>query len=287
MRVWNTVTSFVGVMLLALPAFSQANLQRAEQLYQRTQYQASLEVILADKEPDAAGFVLIGKNYYMLGDYKRAVEAFQKAVSIDPNNSEYYHQLGRAYGRRAETANPLAAPGLASKARQHFEKAVELDPKNQEALNDLFDYYLQAPGFLGGGMDKAAALAKRIGDINPAEYAFAQSQIAQKKKQYDEAEEQLRRAIALAPRQVGRVLDLAKYLARQGRIQESDAAFSQAEKMAPNSPKVWFTKAHVYIQQKRNLDEARELLQRYMHATLTPEDPSREEAQKLLKQAGA
>ena len=108
-------------------------------------------------EKDAAVFDLIGKNYFMLADFKKASESYEKAVAADPSNSEYQHWLGRAYGRRAETSSPFTAPGLASKARQHFEKAVALNPRNQEAVSDLFEYYLEAPGFLGGGFDNPAA----------------------------------------------------------------------------------------------------------------------------------
>src|SRR4029077_19250492 len=133
------------------------------------------------------------------------------------------------------------------------------DPANEEALNDLFDFYLQAPGILGGGYDKAQALAQRIAQRNPAEGAVAHAQLADKRKQFDTAEEQLRRAMELAPRQVGRVLDLAKYLAKHGRYQESEAIFEKAEKLAPNAPNVMFARAHTYIQQGRNLDQAKVL----------------------------
>ena len=57
----------------------------------------------------------------------------------------------------------------ASKARQYFERAVALDPANEEAMNDLFDYYLQAPGFLGGGFERAEQVAKRIEESVRAE----------------------------------------------------------------------------------------------------------------------
>ena len=87
---------------------------------------------------------------------------FQKAFGLEPSKSQYAHWLGRAFGRRAEMSNWFSAPGYASKARQYFEQAVALDPVNEEALNDLFDFYLQAPGFLGGGYDKAQAVARRI-----------------------------------------------------------------------------------------------------------------------------
>src|SRR5262249_36120025 len=145
---------------------------------------------------------------------------------------------------------------------------VELDPLNEEALNDLFDYYLEAPGFLGGGYEKAEAVAQKIAARNPAEGHFAQAQLADKRKQFDTAEEQLRRAMELAPRQVGRVLDLARYLAKHGRIPESEAAFDKAEQLAPNSPKVHFARARTYVEQKRNLDRAKALLKQYLESSL-------------------
>jgi tetratricopeptide (TPR) repeat protein len=283
----RSMRKLTAILLIAAAAAWAGELKPAEELYQRTDYQGSLRFALNVRPPTADSYNLIGRDYFMMGEFKKAAEAFEHAVTLEPRNSSHVHWLGRTYGRRAETASPLLAPSNASKARQCFERAVELDPGNREALNDLFDYYLQAPGFLGGGFEKAAAIAQRIGDLDPAEYHFAQAQLADKRKQFDTAEQQLRRAMALAPRQVGRVLDLAKYLAKEGRYQESDATFQQAEKLAPNSPKVMFAKARTYVQEKRNLDQAKTLLKRYLESTLTPEDPPREEAEKLLRQAGA
>jgi Flp pilus assembly protein TadD len=172
----------------------------------------------------------------------------------------------------------------ASKARQNFEKAVELDPDNSEAVNDLFEFYLEAPGFIGGGMDKALKVADRIAEMNAAEGNYARARIEEKRKDYHRAEEHLRRAMELAPRQVGRVIDLAKFLAKQGRYEESEQTFVTAEKLAPNAPKVMYAHAATYIETKRNIEVARELLEKYLAAPLTPDDPSREEAQKLLRQ---
>jgi tetratricopeptide (TPR) repeat protein len=227
----------------------------------------------------------MGQSLFMAGSYKQATEYFQKAVDIDPRNSNYVVWLGRAWGRRAETASPFTAPVAASRARQYFELAVSLDPSNKEATGDLLDYYLNAPGFLGGGYDKATALAKQIGKVDPAEGLWAEAQIAESRKQYDTAEAQLRRAVELGPRQVGRILDLARCLAKQGRLQESEAQFAQAEKLAPGNPRVLYSRAKTYVETKRNLDQARVLLRRYLQSNLSPEDPPREEAQKLLQKA--
>jgi cytochrome c-type biogenesis protein CcmH/NrfG len=264
------------------------SLQRAEELYQRTDYRTSLAALHDLAKPlDAAAYCLMGRDYFMLGDYHKATDALQKALALQPSKSEYALWLGRAFGRRAETSNPFAAPMNASKARQYFEQAVALDPNNLEALNDLFDYYLQAPGFLGGGYEKAEAVAGRIAELNTAEGHFAQAQLAERRKHFDTAEEQLRRAMELAPRQVGRVLDLARYLAKRGRFQESEAAFDKAERLAPHSPKVYFVRAHTYVEEKRNLDKAKDLLVKYLQSDLTPDDPPREQAEKLLKEVSA
>ena len=38
-----------------------------------------------------------------------------------------------------------------------------------EALSDLFEYYLEAPGFLGGGSDKTQAMVERIAALDRSE----------------------------------------------------------------------------------------------------------------------
>jgi tetratricopeptide (TPR) repeat protein len=236
---------------------------------------------------NAKVFDLMGKNYFMLGEFKKASEVYEQAVAADPANAEYEHWLAKAYGKRAETSSPFTAPGLASKARQHFEKAVELNPKDKDAISDLFEYYLQAPGFLGGGLDKAARIAESIGALDPAEGLWAQAKIAERRKDYRMAEEHLRRAMEAAPMQVGRMVDLAKFLSKQGRVEESEQTFQVAEKLAPNDPRLLYQRAEMYIKAGRKLDTARELLRRYMSASLSPDDPSRYDAEKLLQKAGS
>lgn len=282
MRSW--VRAWLGLMAAAALWASSAEIEKARRLYQRTEYRAVLELLLPLKTKDGPAFELIGKAYYMEGDYKKASAYFEKAVAADPRNSAYHHWLGRAYGKRAETSSFVTAPGFARKARQHFEKAVELDPKNLEAINDLFEYYLEAPGFLGGGLEKAAALVERIRVLDPAEAHYAEARLAEKRRELARAEQQLRQAIELAPRQLGRIIDLAKFLAKQRRFEESDALFQQAEKLAPNSPRLKFERAAAYIRAGRNLEEARRLLEEYLRSPLTPDDPPRREAEELLKQ---
>jgi tetratricopeptide (TPR) repeat protein len=278
---------FVPLLLAstALLAAGSPELDRARKLYDLTQFDQSLKILQAVAAKDAAIYEFIGRDYYMLGDYKRASEILEKAAAADPHSAETALWLGRAYGRRAETSSPFTAPGNASKARQWFERSVSLNPKSTESLSDLFEYYLEAPGFLGGGLDKAQGIAKQIAELDKAEGFWAQAKLAEKRKEFATAEEHLRRAIEASPKPLGRFLDLARFLARQGRFQESDQNIAKAEQLEPDSPKLLYAKADIYIQNKRNLNVARNLLKRYLSMQLSPDDPSREEAAKLLRQA--
>ncbi len=128
---------------------SGPNLDRARKLYNLTEFQQSLEVLQAVQNKDAAVYELMGRNYYGQGEFKKATEILEKAAALEPEDSNVYLWLGRAYGRRAETSSMITAPGFANKARQYFEKAAQLSPSNLDAQSDLFEYYLEAPGLPG------------------------------------------------------------------------------------------------------------------------------------------
>ena len=94
----------------------------------------------------------------------------------------------------------------------------------------------------------------------------------------------MRAAIRIAPERLDPVLELAQFLARRGRHEESDQAFQQAASLAPDSPRILFARAESLIKGKRNLAEAHDLLKQYLAAKgLTPDDPPRWEALRLLK----
>ena len=274
------------VTLLAVELAAATPLDRAKTLYDQTNYEESLTALEA---LPASGpvFALRGRNFFMKNDFRHATELLERAVAAVPSSAEYYLWLGRAYGRRAETSTFLTAPGHASKARQNFERAVQLDPSNSEALGDLFEYYLQAPGFLGGGHERAAALIEKIAALDPAERYFARARLAEEKKDWNQAELQLRRAAEIAPQQIGRLIDLAKFFAKRGKPNESEAAFARAAQINPDSPKLLIERAESYVAQGQKLGEARKLLERYLRVKLTPEDRPRQEAIKLLEKVAA
>jgi tetratricopeptide (TPR) repeat protein len=240
----------------------------------------------ADK-PEAAALLELGKNFYAREDYTRAVDAFEKAVQLAPDVSQNQVWLGRAYGRRAENTSKwkfFSALSLAGKARESFERAVELDGKNKDALLSLFDFYLEAPGMVGGGVEKAEQQAARIEKLFPADGARCWAAIDEKREEFAGAEQKLRLARELEPGEISHLLSLASFLSRRGCYEESDQLYQQALQLAPQSPDVWFSRGKALVRSGRNSAEARELLGRYVKADLAADAAPRSEATELLKQ---
>lgn len=282
MKSWLAPPLFAA-LVCALPA-PAADISRAAELYERTDYAGALRVLFETSDFDAPAWELAGKSSFMRGDLGKAADYFQKAIALAPDNSDYVLWLGRTWGRKAETASVFTAPRAASRAREHFEKAVELNPRNIEALDDLFDYYLEAPAFLGGGQDKAEGTAHRVQALDEAEGRFDLARLALKRKHFVDAERYFRASVDLEPKAVGHVVAFARFLAQQGRLKEADAILAQGDAVAPDNPRLLYGRASIDIETHRNLAEARRLLERYLASNLTPDDPPRAAAEKLLRQ---
>ncbi len=272
---------------LAPEALAQPPVADARRLYDQTDYRGALNLLQKLPAQTGASRELSGRCRYFLGDYKAAIDDLQKSVQLEPNSSDHYLWLGRAWGRRAETSVFFMAVKYASETRKNFEKAVELNPGNIEAVNDSISFYLDAPGFLGGGLEPAMKMTELIRKSDPVEYQCALAQVSVHRKDFDSAERQLRKAVELAPRRVNRLVDLAKFLAIRGKLRESDALFDQAAGIDPNDKKLLFGRAEAYIKSKRNLGEAKKYLEAYLQAPLTPDDPSRDDARKLIRRAAS
>ncbi len=277
-------------MLLAATLLASApELDQARQLYQKTDYADALAVLQKIPSNDWQTLLLSAKVYYGLDKYSDAIDALDQAVKLAPDQPELYLWLGRAWGRRAETANifqQVNRPIWAGRVRSNFEHALQLDPRQHDALDDLFEYYVEAPAWLGGGIDQADILATQMAAIDPAWGEKAKARLSEERNDFTAAEQHLRKQIELAPKKPGPELDLARFLARRGRTEESEEAFDKAAMLGPNDPEVTFGRAKTYVQQGRDLGEARQLLEQYLAASLTPDDPPRREARELLKEIG-
>jgi len=224
---------------------------------------AALQKAIGDNPKDAASFNLLCRAYYSYGNWDQAISACEKAVGIDANNSMYHLWLGRTYGEKADNSSIFSAPGFAKKARVEFETAVKLNPENIEARSDLSEFYIEAPGMMGGGTDKAEAQAQALEKLFPAKAHWVRARIAEKKKDYATAESEYRAAIQSHDNSAT-WLDLASYFRHRDRLPEMEDAINHAVDGKVDPPEALFEAAETLIRTGRNLGKAADLLRKYL-----------------------
>src|SRR5512135_1422678 len=166
-------------------------------------------------------------------NWEAAVEAGQKAVRDAPGSSTAHRLLGQAYGQKAIHASLFSRIGLAKKCRAEFERAAALDPADPEARVDLVTYYANAPGFLGGSLDRAREQVRILTGLDAARGALMNGYVLAKEKRIVEAEAEYRHAVALSPGDAGFRVRFGHFLERAGRKDEARASYREALRLDP------------------------------------------------------
>jgi tetratricopeptide (TPR) repeat protein len=207
---------------------------------------------------------LLCRAYFALEDWDRAASACEKAVELAPNNSHYHLWLGRTYGEKADASSFFTAAGLAKKVRTEFERAVELDPKNVDAHTDLAEFYLEAPGIVGGGQDKARAQAAKLAVLDDAKAHWINGRMAEKKKDFATAEQEYRAAIRADNGSADSWLNLASFYRHTGRLNDMEKAIDQISAAPMKASVVLVDAAETLVRAGRDFPLAIQLLRRYI-----------------------
>jgi tetratricopeptide (TPR) repeat protein len=157
---------------------------------------ASILAVLDEHPDDAQAHQLLCRIYYSEDMADSAIHQCELAASYARSDSDNQMWLGRAYGFKASHASPFTALSLAIKVRIAFERAVELNPENVNAMSDLGEFYVEAPSLIGGGLDKAQALAGRMQSHFPAQAHRLLGLVAERKKENAVAEAEFGNAVA-------------------------------------------------------------------------------------------
>jgi tetratricopeptide (TPR) repeat protein len=225
---------------------------------------AELKGRLSSSPTDAESANLLCRAYFALEDWDRAESSCRKAASLAPDNSQFHLWLGRVYGEKADRANFLSAAGLAGKVRGEFERAVELNPKDVDARLDLAEFYLEAPGIVGGGDQKAREQAQAIAAINPAREHWVYARIAEKKKDTATAEHEYRQYIDLSKDDAEAWLNLALFFRHQKRIDDMTQAIHKLSQAPMPKPDVLVEASGLLNRSGREYPFAIEMLRRYL-----------------------
>ncbi|HWY53649.1 MAG TPA: tetratricopeptide repeat protein [Terriglobales bacterium] len=256
----------IVVLLALLPSLSVADLADSKLLAagRVDDAIASLQHRIGKAPADAESYNLLCRAYFTLGDWDKGIAACEKAVSLQPENSQYHLWLGRVYGEKADHSHFLSAAGLAKRVRSEFETAVRLNPNSAEARTDLAEFYLEAPGIVGGGRDKAEAQAQKLAAIDPVRAGWVKGRLAEKNKDLVSAENAYRGAIEASHGAALAWLNLAFFFRHAGRPDAMEDAIRHASSAPMDQPEVVMESAEMLLRSKRDLPQAIQLLRRYL-----------------------
>jgi tetratricopeptide (TPR) repeat protein len=222
--------------------------------------------------PTAEAYNLLCRARFELGAWDAGIPACEKAASLAPDNSLYHLWLGRIYGEKADHAGFLSAAGLAKKVHVEFERAVELAPDSWEARTDLAEFYLEAPGIVGGGKDKARAQAALIAPLNPAMSHWVIGRIAEKNKDNAAAEREYRAAIDASNGGARAWVNLAGFYRHTNRLEDMDQALRTMESSPVDRPAALVDGAGMLLRTEHDYPLAIRLVRRYIASPNTVEE---------------
>jgi cytochrome c-type biogenesis protein CcmH/NrfG len=266
----------MGLMLsgaaFALPAASDA--REALKAGKMDEAIALLRAATQQRANDPEAWHLLSRAYLSLERWDDAVKAGEKAVALDPNNSDYHLWLGRAYGEKAENSPFWTAWGMAKRVRIEFEKAVAINADNVDAMSDLAEFYIEAPSILGGGKDKAQKQAQLIAQHNQAAAHWVQGRLAEKDKDFATAEKEYVAAVQVSENQSGAWLDLASFYRRTEQQAKMENAVNQAVAAQKKKTETLYDAAVVLYRGGRNFALATMLLRNYLKSPDNEEAPA-------------
>jgi tetratricopeptide (TPR) repeat protein len=189
----------VGVLSCATAAVAAVDSSGAERFLMQGRADAAV-AMLRSGSLDGQGHLLLCRAYYAEGLADEAVGECEASLRTMGGSSEAQDWMGRAYGLKASEAGMLSGFSLARRVKAAFEAAVQLDPQNGAAANDLSEYYVGAPSLVGGGLDRADALAKQVEGRLPQQAHRMRGLAAEKRGDFHTAEGEFRLAVGVAGR---------------------------------------------------------------------------------------
>lgn len=179
---------------LQISAFQNDDLHKAKQLFDENKLEDAktiLEKIIDDDDKNHEAYFLLGKTYMRLKDPEEATENFEEATDLLDENADYHFWLGQAIAMDAQGSNVISQAMMASDILEQFERAVELDSTHIPGRIGVINFYIAAPGIMGGDIDKAEINAKELVKFDEMKGRTALARIYLKQEKMDSVEIQI------------------------------------------------------------------------------------------------
>jgi len=232
----------------------------------------ALGQVLAQDPQNAEAHNLRCRIYLQEQRWSDAIKSCQAAVKLMPDNSSYHLWLARALGEKADRVSFITAFKMAKQIHVEFETAAKLDPHSAAALSDLGEFYVDAPGIVGGGIDKAEPVAQQLEAFAPDRAHYLRARIAESQKDNARAEEEFKAAIAASKDPADAWIDLASFYRKRERWDDMIQAVHKGAALDTQHGIASADGASVLIRANRDLPFARQLLEQYLASPDKSED---------------
>lgn len=181
-----------------------------------------------------------GVAFSRAGKFDESVEAFNKAVAINPRCQDCFYNIGFSYAQKKDY----------DKAEENYKKALEVKADYAEAYNGLANIYNAQRKF-----DAAAVASAKAAELNAAapgalqggnaDSLYNQGVILWSGGKIAEAKKQFEAALATNPNHAESHYQLAMALVNEGKLAEAGAEFNAYLKLSPDGPNAATAKALV------------------------------------------
>jgi tetratricopeptide (TPR) repeat protein len=176
---------------------------------------------------DAEALYLEARLKAAFGAPDEAIKLAERALALNNRNVYYHGALASLYADKAQNASFVDQLLLVPKIKRHLDDAFALDPHNWHCLDGMVQFYLVAPGILGGDKRKAQQVADQAVKDDPVHGWLMQSRIAQANKDQAREEQALLSAVKASPNDYDAVTTLADFYLR-----DTIKRYPEAEKYA-------------------------------------------------------
>ena len=269
--------ALAAAALLGSPAAAGAAPCRMEEgttLFEARKFPDARRALEPCAATDAKANLYLGRAWLAENDFEHAIPAFERAVALEPKSSDAHMWLGRGMAQKAAKANVFQQASLAGKIHKEFDQAVALDPANVEARLSLMDFFLLAPGIMGGSVAKAEEQAAEIRRRDPLKGYQAAGKIAEHEKHFDAAEAEYEKAQRDFPQKKEPYFWRANLAARQKQYGRGFEILESLLKALPGDETVYFTIGRFGAQTGERLDRAEEYLKRYLQHEPGKDEPA-------------
>jgi tetratricopeptide (TPR) repeat protein len=266
---------FLGI-LFCFSGFSQDMNLGKRLIAERKWDEASAE--FSKFRNDSPGFA---DSQYYLGiistrkkEFEKAETCLKQAIALNGNNADYHVALGSLLGEIAVGSNLIKQGILAPRIKNEFETAARLDPKNIEARWMLVNYYIRAPKFMGGDIEKGKTVADEIMKLNPAEGNSAWGAIWKSEKRNDLAEKNYQTAVTLAPDSIQYYFALARFYEAIPNTGKALETYDKTVKKFPGNRMTYLQIGRLTANSGKMMDDGEKSLNEFIRLTVNKNDRS-------------